>query len=221
VEGAVTKSDVVTFRFTKLAVPQRLHTMADGVAAWEPLIGEAIMLKYQGVLTLLGAVLLWLSSSGIAVAQADAKKSGKISGLLIEKNADSILVRTDKEEEPVKYTIDEKNKKQAAALKTVNTGSRVQLTFKTDGDSRQLVMIKRAVLAGSGTVRGTVVKVHGDSWVEVKLKSGNYEGFAPNARSLKDKAFMDRLKALQPGDSVVIQFATDAERRRIVAFKKN
>ncbi len=65
-----------------------------------------------------------------------------------------------------------------------------------------------------------VVKVHNDFWVQVKLKSGNYEGFAPNGRNYKDKAFMDRLKALQPGDTVTVQFTTDSERHRIVAFKK-
>jgi preprotein translocase subunit YajC len=81
-------------------------------------------------------------------------------------------------------------------------------------------MIKRQVLQTTGTVTGTVVKVHNDFWVEVKLKSGNYEGFAPNARSSKDKAFMDGLKALQPGDTVTIQFTTDSERHRILALKK-
>jgi hypothetical protein len=32
---------------------------------------------------------------------------------------------------------------------------------------------------------------------------------------------MDRLKALQPGDSVTITYTTDGERHRIVALKKN
>jgi hypothetical protein len=193
--------------------------MAGGVAEGEPLIGEATMFKCQGILTLLGAVLL-LSLSSSHVAGQDTKPAKKVSGVLISKTNDSITVHVDKEEEPAKYTIDEKNKKQAAALKTVYDGGRVQLTYKTEGDDRHLVMIKRQVLQQSGTLTGTVVKVHNDFWVEVKLKSGLYEGFAPNVRNNKDKAFMDRLKALQAGDSVTVQFTTDSERHRIVAFKK-
>jgi len=177
------------------------------------------MFKCQGILTLLGAVLL-LSLSSSHVAGQDTKPAKKVSGVLISKTNDSITVHVDKEEEPAKYTIDEKNKKQAAALKTVYDGGRVQLTYKTEGDDRHLVMIKRQVLQQSGTLTGTVVKVHNDFWVEVKLKSGLYEGFAPNVRNNKDKAFMDRLKALQAGDSVTVQFTTDSERHRIVAFKK-
>ena len=36
-----------------------------------------------------------------------------------------------------------------------------------------------------------------------------------------DEAFMAKLKALQPGDSVTIRFTTDFERHRIVALRKN
>jgi hypothetical protein len=206
----------------RLAARQRPDRMAGGVAEGEPLIGEATMLKCQGILTLIGAVLLLSLSSSHVTGQdtKPAKKSGKVSGVLISKSSDSITVHVDKEEEPAKYTIDEKNKKQAAALKTVYDGGRVQLTYKTEGDDRQLVLITRQVLQQSGTLTGTVVKVHNDFWVEVKLKSGRYEGFAPNGRNNKDKAFMDRLKALQAGDTVTVQFTTDSERHRIVAFKK-
>ncbi len=180
------------------------------------------MLKCQGILTLIGAVLLLAVGSSRAMGQdtKPAKKSGKLSGVLISKSNDSIMVHVDKEEEPTKFTIDEKNKKQAAQLKGVFDGGRVQLTYKTEGDNRQLVGITRQVLQQTGTVTGTVVKVHNDFWFEVKLKSGLYEGFAPNGRNYKDKAFMDRLKALQSGDTVTVQFTTDGERHRIVAFKK-
>ncbi len=118
------------------------------------------MLKCQGILTLLGAVLLLSLPASHVTGQytKPAKISGTISGVLIRKTHESITVNVVKEEEPAKYTIDEKNKRQAAALKGVYDGGRVQLTYKTDGDNRQLVMITRQVLQQTGTVTGTVVK---------------------------------------------------------------
>ena len=63
------------------------------------------------------------------------------------------------------------DKKLVEALKIIFNASRVQLTYKKDGDSRQLVSI-RASPKASGTVTGLVVKVYNDFWVEVKPKNG-------------------------------------------------
>ena len=82
-----------------------------------------------------------------------------------------------------------------SALKTVFNASRVQLTYKTEGDSRRLVSIQRQVLQESGTVTGVVVKVHNDFWIELKPKRGVADAFAPGA-NYNDKAFMAKLKAM-------------------------
>jgi len=131
-----------------------------------------------------------------------------------------ITVKADGEDEPVTYLIDPSNRKLAERLQTVFNASRVRLTYKADGDSRRLVNIQRQILKESGTITGTVVKVHDDFWIELKPRNGVADAFAPGA-NYNDKAFMATLKALQPGDSVTIQFTTDFERHRIVALRKN
>jgi hypothetical protein len=106
------------------------------------------------------------------------------------------------------------------STKTVFPACRVQLTYKTDGGSRQLVSIKRQIFKEPGTVTGTVVKVHNNSWIELKPKIGVADAYAPGA-NFNDKEFMDKLKALKPGDSVTITFTTDFERHRITTLRKN
>ncbi len=131
-----------------------------------------------------------------------------------------MTVKADGEDEPVKYLIDPENRKLAERLQTVFNASRVRLTYKAEGDSRRLVSIQRHILKESGTVTGVVVKVHNDFWIEVKPKKGVADAFAPGA-NYNDEAFMAKLKALQPGDSVTIRFTTDSERHRILALRKN
>ena len=121
---------------------------------------------------------------------------------------------------PVKYHIDPENRDLDERLKSVFNAARVQLMYKTEGESRQLVNIQRQVLQASGTVTGVVVKVHNDFWIELKPKRGVADAFAPGA-NYNDKAFMAKLRALQPGDSVTIRFTTDFERHRIVSLRKN
>jgi hypothetical protein len=151
-----------------------------------------------------------------------AAKETRVAGILMEKKDDWITVKADGEDEPVKYVIgNAPDKKVAEALKVTFNASRVQLTYKKDGDSRKLVSIKKQVLKASGTVTGTVVKVHDDFWVEVKPKYGVADAFAPGAATFNDKEFMARLKALKPGDSVTIKYTTDFERHRIESMRKN
>lgn len=87
----------------------------------------------------------------------------------------------------------------------------------------RLVTIKRHIPKASGTMTGRVVKVYNDFWVEVKPKSGVADAFAPGADNYnyKDQAFMEKLKGLQPGDSVTITYTTDFERHRITTLRKN
>jgi hypothetical protein len=155
-------------------------------------------------------------------ARKDASKDGgKVAGILIDRSEDWITVKADGEDEPVKYVVDVSDKKLQEAFKAVFNASRVQLTYKQVGDSRQLVSIKRQILKESGTVTGVVVKVYNDFWVEVKPKNGVANAFAPGADNYNDKAFMEKLRGLKPRDSVTITFTTDFERHRITSLRKN
>ena len=182
------------------------------------------MLRRQRVLTPFCATLLFtiLQSCLGAPAAEDAKKEeGKVAGILFEKKDDWITVKADGEDEPVKYVIDQDaDKKLVEALKTTFNASRVQLTYKKDGDSRQLVSLKKQILKTSGTVTGVVVNVYDEFWVEVKPKGSPSDAYAPGA-NYNDKDFMAKLKGLKPGDSVTIKFNTDAERHRILALRIN
>jgi hypothetical protein len=182
------------------------------------------MLRRQRVLTPFCATLLFtiLQSSPVAPAAEDAKKEeGKVAGILFEKKDDWITVKADGEDEPVKYVIGkDADKKLVEALKTTFNASRVQLTYKKDGDSRQLVSLKKQILKTSGTVTGVVVNVYNEFWVEVKPKDGPSDAYAPGA-NYNDKDFMAKLKGLKPGDSVTIKFNTDSERHRLLALRIN
>ena len=119
--------------------------------------------------------------SAIAADKVATKDGGKVAGILIDKKDDWITVKADGENEPVKYVIDASDKKLQEAFKSIFNASRVQLTYKTDGESRRLVGIKKQVLRASGTVTGDVVKVYNNFWVEVKPKGGLADAYAPGA----------------------------------------
>lgn len=183
------------------------------------------MLRCQRLSTLFGVVSLFPILGSLPVAPAADKdaapKKGKVAGILFDKKDTWITVKADGEKEPVKYLVGkEPDKKLVEALKNIINASRVQLTYKKDGDSRQLVSIKKQILKASGTVTGVVVKVHDDFWVEVKPKKGPPDAYAPGA-NYNDKAFMEKLKGLKAGDSITIQYYTDFERHRILTLRIN
>jgi len=150
----------------------------------------------DAVLVRPAVLILWSPS----VAPA-GENGGKVAGILIDKK-DTWLA--DGEDEPVKYLIaKDADKKLVKALKTIFNASRVQLTYKKDGDSRQLVSIKKQILKASGTVTGVVVKVYDQFWIEVKPKVGPSDAYAPGA-NYKNKDFMTKLRASKKGDSVTI-----------------
>lgn len=183
------------------------------------------MLGTHGIVKLLLAVLFWTalrpSPAAWAADKATAEDGGKVAGILIDRKKDSILVKVDGEDEPVKYVVDESDKKLAEAFKGIFDACRVQLTYKKDGDSRRLVSISRQILKASGTVTGNVVKVYKDFWVEVKPKSGLADAYAPGFDNWNDKEFMEKIKGLKEGDSVTITFTTDFERHRIRTLRIN
>jgi hypothetical protein len=171
-----------------------------------------------GMLLCAGGVLCCVLrlAAAIPAAEAALQDDNKVAGILIEKKDNWITVKADGEEEPVTYVLAKNaDKKLLAAYKAVFNASRVQLTYKKDGDDRQLVSIKRQILKESGTISGVVVKVYDNFWVEIKPKEGLANAFAPGIDNFKNKAFMEQLKSLQPGDSVTITYGTDFERHRI------
>jgi hypothetical protein len=183
------------------------------------------MLRWQASLTLFSAVMAFTIFLSPLVAPAAQKEGGKedikVAGILIEKKDKWITVKADGDDEPVKYVINDADKKVVEAMKGIFNASRVQLTYKKDGESRQLAGIKRQALKDKGKVTGIVVKVYDDFWVEVKPKDGPSDAFAPGATNYKDKDFMAKLRGLKKGDSVTITFATDFERHRILTLQIN
>lgn len=182
-------------------------------------MSNGLTLLKVSCLALLLVGLGW-SSVTPATAQGTANPEKKVAGILIDKNKDWLTLKADGEDEEVKYVIDTANKKLEKALKNIFNAARVQLTYKKDGDSRQLVTIKRQILKANGIVTGTVVKLYNNFWIEVKPKTGLANAYAPGG-NYNDKAFMEKLRALQPGDSVTLKFTTDGERHRIVWLRKN
>lgn len=172
------------------------------------------------------ATLLAMLTPCVAASAAEKgvpKDGVKVAGIMFDFDlkAHWITVKADGEDGPIKYLFDPADKRLTDVLaKTVFPASRVQLTYKIEGDTRRLVSIKRQVLKAAGTVTGIVVKVHNEFWIELKPKNGHADAFAPGA-NYNDKAFMARLKALKPGDSVTIQFITDFERHRIETLRKH
>ena len=75
-----------------------------------------------------------------------SNEEGKVAGILINKKDNWITVKADGEDEPVKYVVDATDGKLLEAFKAVFNACRVQLTYKKDGDARQLVGIKRQIL---------------------------------------------------------------------------
>jgi len=179
------------------------------------------MLKCRGFITLFCAALVFTTLGSPPATLAADKNAEKVAGILIDKKDNWITVKADGEDEPVKYIVSkDADKKLVEALKHTFNASRVQLTYKKDGDSRQLVSINKQVLRATGTVTGVVVKVYNDFWVEVKPKDGPSDAYAPGA-NYKDKDFMAKLKGLKKGDSVTITFNTDFERHRILTLRTN
>jgi len=156
-----------------------------------------------------------------AAAEPAASQGGKVAGIYFDKKDNSITVKADGEDKPVKYTFDASDKRLADAFKSIFPASRVQLTYKQDGADRRLLTIKKQVLRASGTVTGTVVAVYNSFWVEVKPKDGVSDAYALGPGTWNNKDFAEFFKSLQPGDSVTLTFTTDFERHRIKTMRKN
>lgn len=145
---------------------------------------------------------------------------GKIAGILIQREKQTLLVRADGDDEPVKYLLPEKpDSKLAAALKGLFNVQRVQITYQTVGDTRQVTSLIRFPGKASGDVSGKVIAVHDNFWLELKPNNGPPEGFAAGAPD-KSRQVLETLKMLEKGDTVTIRYYTDLERHRIISIRK-
>jgi hypothetical protein len=162
---------------------------------------------------------LFLGSSPPAARAADkdtAKKGGTVQGVLMESRDTWIQVWGDQEKEPVTYQFSHgSEKRMRKAINGIFHATRVQLTYKLDGDKRQLVSIRSLMKKTSGTVTGEVVYNDGGWWIVLKFKSG-----VRNAYAVKGTPDKDKVKELQKGDVVTVRYSTDSERHRIEAFRK-
>ncbi|HEY7310878.1 MAG TPA: hypothetical protein VH643_16055 [Gemmataceae bacterium] len=173
--------------------------------------------------------IIGLAAFGVAMlsnrAVADGKKDsaadkGTIAGILIQREKQTLLVRADGDEEPVKYLLPEKaDPKMAAALKGLFTVQRVRITYQTVGDTRQVTGLVRFPGKANGVITGKVIAVHDNFWVEVKPSKGPPEGFAAGLPD-KSRPIIETLKTLQKDDKVTIRYYTDFERHRILSIKK-
>jgi hypothetical protein len=162
-----------------------------------------------------------LSNSPLAGAdKGPAGDKGKVSGILLQRENRTLVVRADGDDETVKYVLPENpDPRLAAALKGLFTVQRVQITYQTVGDTRQVTGLVRFPGKARGAVTGKVIAVHDNFWVEVKPSNGPPEGFAAGAPDMS-RPIIETLKTLQKGDTVAIRYYTDFERHRIISIRK-
>jgi hypothetical protein len=175
------------------------------------------MLRQLAVLTCSAVLLLGGSPPAALPADKDSpKKAVPVRGVLMESGNTSIKVWGDKEEEPVTYVFGQgSEKKMQKAMKGIFGATRVQLTYKLEGDRRQLVSIRSLLRRTSGLVTGVVVYNKDGWWIVVKLKNGLRDAYA-----VKRPADREKVKGLQKDDVVTLRYSTDGERHRIETFQK-
>ena len=149
-----------------------------------------------------------------------AADKGKVAGILIDRKDRTLTIRADGDDDPGKYVLPAApDAKLAAALKGLFNVQRVQITYKTNGDQREITSLVRQPGKANGTVTGTVIAVHDNFWVEVKPANGPPEGFASGVPD-KSKEIVAVLKMLEKGDTVTLRYYSDFERHRIIAIQK-
>jgi hypothetical protein len=170
------------------------------------------------------AVLLAVLGPVPALSAADKDKdkpktSGKVSGIVFDKGERWMKVKADGDKEPIKYVWgSDADKKLLKTLQGIFSVSRVQLTWKLNGDERQIVGIRKTTRMVRSTVTGVVLGTHG-WWVEIKPKNGVPDGYAATYPKEKWEATQKQLKELEKGDVVTISYYTDFERHRIESLR--
>jgi hypothetical protein len=170
----------------------------------------------------LTAVLLFafLSAGTVRAADKEKPKAGTVGGLIIEKEKNTMKVLVDGQEDVTTFTLP--TGATPALKKTWNgifNAARVRLSYKMNGDTREITGLAKPPTLARGTITGTVVKVYLKGfWVSVKPKNGGLDGFAqtfPCPEKVKET-----MKGLEKGDVVMIQYYTDFERHRVIGIRK-
>lgn len=157
---------------------------------------------------------LWMIDPASA-AEKDASKPVIVTGILIDKRPDVLLVRPDGRE-PIRVAVPKDlDKVLVERMKTIFNVNRVRVACKVEGETNKLVGIEQIATQRAGVFIGEVVEVHENFWVEVKPKNGPAEGFAAAVPPDKPHPVIDTLKRLKKGDTVAIRYTTDYERHRI------
>jgi hypothetical protein len=176
--------------------------------------------QFVPALVLLAGLGSVMPSGGSAGADEKAADKGKASGILIDRKDRTLMVRVDGSDEISKYVLPAApDAKMAAALKGLFVPQRVQIAYKTNGDTQDITSFVRQPGKANGTVTGTVFEVHNKFWLELRPASGVPEGFALGAPD-KSKDVAALLKTLQKGDTVTLRYYTDFERHRIIVMQK-
>lgn len=176
----------------------------------------------MGRVLLSAAVLLapFVLVASARAADTEKPKAGTASGLIIEKDNKKMKVVVDGQSEETTFLLPVTAS--PALVKEWNklfNVSRVRLSYKMNGDDREVTGLTRQVGLPRATVTGTVVKVYLNGfWISVKLKNGPLDGFAQTFPC--PQAVKDTMKNLEKGDVVTIQYYTDFERHRITGIRK-
>ena len=140
-------------------------------------------------------------------------------GVLTENKPDSATIWVDGEDSPVKFAFGDGFDKTVFGFPPKGKGifgvSRVRFTYAKGDDGNKLLTIAKDPPVAKGTVTGTVL-FSNDFWVAVKPKAGPLDGYAIN---WPPGEMVAKLKSLQKGDAVTIQFHTDFERHRIDSLR--
>jgi hypothetical protein len=145
---------------------------------------------------------------------------GKVAGILIDRKDRTLMVRADGSDEISKYVFPANpDAKMAAAVKGLFVPQRVQLAYKTNGETLEITSFVRQPGKANGAVTGTVFEVHNKFWLELRPAAGVPEGFALGAPD-KSKEVKALLLTLQKGDTVTLRYYTDFERHRIISMQK-
>jgi hypothetical protein len=175
-----------------------------------------------------GALVVLLGVQGLAplarAADEVKKTGGTVAGIVVYGRGSGgfdnkkIKVLPDGQEEPVEYVLPATaNRQLLKAWNNTFLACRVRLTYKMNGDVREVTSMAKPPSQARGTFTGTVVNTYG-FWVIVKPKSGPPDAFAfsfPPKQAIKDT-----MKSLIKGDRVAIQYYTDFERHRIIDMRK-
>jgi hypothetical protein len=176
--------------------------------------------QFLPLVLLAGLSSVFALSEALGGGDKGAADKGKVSGILIDRKDRTLMVRADGSDEISKYVLPANvDAKTTATLKALFVPQRVQIAYKTNGDTLEITSLVRQPGLAKGAITATVFEVHNNFWVELRPATGVPEGFALGAPD-KSKEVAALLKTLQKGDTVSLRYYTDFERHRIISMQR-